>query len=173
MSLMSSPASFYYSNCPCFSLCRLLTFSVQSIIKLLMTGLEKPQAGIMIPIPQYPLYTAIIAEFNAHPVSSFWNFYRLDVVDDEWSLLSVLGHWSFSLASLYSTCIYLLEFSWGQIDFMRLQYAEWVNAYLHCKMLMICAGLHLISWTLWWLTLLITLYQHIEFQWLYYDLLFL
>ena len=26
------------------------------------------RAGVMIPIPQYPLYTATIAEYNAYPV---------------------------------------------------------------------------------------------------------
>ena len=31
--------------------------------------MEDAKAGVMIPIPQYPLYTAAIAELNAHPVS--------------------------------------------------------------------------------------------------------
>lgn len=35
-----------------------------------MTSLDgKDRAGVMIPIPQYPLYTATIAEYNAYPVS--------------------------------------------------------------------------------------------------------
>ena len=38
-------------------------------MKLLMTGIENPKAGVMIPIPQYPLYTATIAEYNAQTVS--------------------------------------------------------------------------------------------------------
>ena len=42
--------------------------ALQSILKLLMTGKENPQAGVMIPIPQYPLYTATIAEYNAYMV---------------------------------------------------------------------------------------------------------
>jgi alanine transaminase len=46
---------------------------IKTIIKLLMTGREKPQAGIMIPIPQYPLYTAVIAEFNAYPIPYYLN----------------------------------------------------------------------------------------------------
>lgn len=46
---------------------------IKTIIKLLMTGRENPQAGIMIPIPQYPLYTAIIAEFNAYPIPYYLN----------------------------------------------------------------------------------------------------
>ena len=30
--------------------------------------MEKEKAGVMIPIPQYPLYSATIAELNAYPV---------------------------------------------------------------------------------------------------------
>jgi len=30
-----------------------------------MTGRDHPRSGVMIPIPQYPLYTATIAEYNA------------------------------------------------------------------------------------------------------------
>jgi len=41
---------------------------VQTILKLLMTGRDHPRGGIMIPIPQYPLYTATIAEYNAYGV---------------------------------------------------------------------------------------------------------
>lgn len=34
-----------------------------------MTGESgNKRAGVMIPIPQYPLYTATIAEYNAYPV---------------------------------------------------------------------------------------------------------
>jgi len=50
-------------QCVCADWC------VQTILKLLMTGRDYPQGGIMIPIPQYPLYTATIAEFNAYGVS--------------------------------------------------------------------------------------------------------
>jgi alanine transaminase len=53
---------------------------IKSILKLLMTGREHPQAGIMIPIPQYPLYTATIAEYNAYMVP-----YYLDE-DHKWGL---------------------------------------------------------------------------------------
>lgn len=35
----------------------------------MMTGKDGAErAGVMIPIPQYPLYTATIAEYNAYPV---------------------------------------------------------------------------------------------------------
>jgi alanine transaminase len=54
---------------------------IKTIIKLLMTGREKPQAGIMIPIPQYPLYTAVIAEFNAYPIPYYLNEDKLWALD--------------------------------------------------------------------------------------------
>lgn len=42
------------------------------MMKLMMTGgTGSDRAGIMIPIPQYPLYTATIAEYNAYPVSTY------------------------------------------------------------------------------------------------------
>ena len=43
---------------------------LQTILKLLMTGRDHPRSGVMIPIPQYPLYTATIAEYNAYTVGS-------------------------------------------------------------------------------------------------------
>lgn len=42
---------------------------VQIVLRMLMTGRDDIRAGVMIPIPQYPLYTATIAEFNAYAVS--------------------------------------------------------------------------------------------------------
>ena len=46
-------------------------FVLQTIMKLCMTGQGgDKKAGVMIPIPQYPLYTATIAEYNAFPVST-------------------------------------------------------------------------------------------------------
>ena len=42
---------------------------IKSILSLVLTGkLGKERAGIMIPVPQYPLYTAVIAEFNAYAI---------------------------------------------------------------------------------------------------------
>lgn len=42
-------------------------------MKLMMTGKDGAErAGVMIPIPQYPLYTATIAEYNAYPVSDLF-----------------------------------------------------------------------------------------------------
>ncbi|XP_053400985.1 alanine aminotransferase 2-like [Mercenaria mercenaria] len=46
--------------------------SIKTILKLLMTGESgKDRAGVMIPIPQYPLYTATIAEYNAYPIGYY------------------------------------------------------------------------------------------------------
>nr|KAG5688722.1 hypothetical protein BaRGS_032057 [Batillaria attramentaria] len=45
---------------------------IKGIMKLAMTGESgTKRAGVMIPIPQYPLYTATIAEYNAHPIGYF------------------------------------------------------------------------------------------------------
>lgn len=55
--------------------------AIKTILKLLMTGESgKERAGIMIPIPQYPLYTATIAEYNAYGIG-----YYLDE-SQKWSL---------------------------------------------------------------------------------------
>ena len=44
-----------------------IVFLLQTTILLCL--MDEARAGVMIPIPQYPLYTAAIAELNAHPVS--------------------------------------------------------------------------------------------------------
>ena len=49
-------------------------------MSLLLNAEGKKPAGFMIPIPQYPLYSATISEFNAEKVG-----YYLDE-DDNWSL---------------------------------------------------------------------------------------
>jgi len=57
--------------------------AIRNTMKLLMTTLGgKDRAGVMIPIPQYPLYTATIAEYNAEPIGYF-----LDE-SNNWSLSS-------------------------------------------------------------------------------------
>lgn len=46
--------------------------AIRNVMKLLMTTKDgKDRAGVMIPIPQYPLYTASIAEYNAEPIGYF------------------------------------------------------------------------------------------------------
>lgn len=63
----------------CFCLFACLLFP-QSILKILVSGGGKSRTGVMIPIPQYPLYSALISELDAIQV----NYY----LDEEncWSL---------------------------------------------------------------------------------------
>lgn len=54
---------------------------IRSVMKLLMTSEDGDgRAGVMIPIPQYPLYTATLSEYNAYPIN-----YYLDE-STNWSL---------------------------------------------------------------------------------------
>ncbi|KAK3764899.1 hypothetical protein RRG08_025420 [Elysia crispata] len=54
---------------------------IRNVLKLMMTSLEgNERAGVMIPIPQYPLYTATLSEYNAYPIN-----YYLDE-SSNWSL---------------------------------------------------------------------------------------
>lgn len=47
---------------------------IKSIMTLLLTGKGGTEkAGIMIPVPQYPLYSAAISEFNAYPIRYYLN----------------------------------------------------------------------------------------------------
>jgi alanine transaminase len=41
---------------------------IKIVMELLLNGPNKKTAGFMIPIPQYPLYTATISEYNAEKV---------------------------------------------------------------------------------------------------------
>lgn len=56
---------------------------IKSLLNLLMTGgVGKERAGIMIPVPQYPLYSATLTEFNAYQIPYFLdedNHWALDV----------------------------------------------------------------------------------------------
>ena len=42
---------------------------ISTILKLLVSGAGKSRTGEMIPIPQYPLYSAVISELNAVQVN--------------------------------------------------------------------------------------------------------
>ena len=47
---------------------------IKSILSLLLTGEGGAgKAGIMIPVPQYPLYSAAISEFSAYPIRYYLN----------------------------------------------------------------------------------------------------
>lgn len=62
-------------------LCTGASDGIKTIMKLCMTGEGgNKRAGVMIPIPQYPLYTATIAEYNAYPIKYYLN------EDNNWSL---------------------------------------------------------------------------------------
>ncbi|XP_013419828.1 alanine aminotransferase 1 [Lingula anatina] len=55
--------------------------AIKIIMKLLLTGKDGDErAGVMIPIPQYPLYSATTAEYNAYQID-----YYLDE-DNKWAL---------------------------------------------------------------------------------------
>jgi len=47
--------------------------SIKFIMKLLMKPYSESRAGVMIPIPQYPLYTATIAEYDAAQIPYYLN----------------------------------------------------------------------------------------------------
>lgn len=54
---------------------------IKTVLNLLMTGESGNQrAGIMIPVPQYPLYSATLTEFNAFPIPYYLN------EENKWSL---------------------------------------------------------------------------------------
>lgn len=44
---------------------------MQTILKILVSGGGKSRTGVMIPIPQYPLYSAVISELDAIQVNYY------------------------------------------------------------------------------------------------------
>ncbi|XP_035274357.1 alanine aminotransferase 2 [Anguilla anguilla] len=57
---------------------------IMSILKLLVSGAGPTRTGVMIPIPQYPLYSAAIAELGAVQVNYYLdesNCWALDIVE--------------------------------------------------------------------------------------------
>ncbi|XP_044735259.1 alanine aminotransferase 2-like isoform X2 [Chrysoperla carnea] len=44
---------------------------IKSVLRLLICTIDGKQPGVMIPIPQYPLYSASLAEFNIHQIGYF------------------------------------------------------------------------------------------------------
>lgn len=57
-----------------------LNFVFKTILRLLVSGKDSSRTGVMIPIPQYPLYSAAISEMDAVQVN-----YYLDE-DNCWAL---------------------------------------------------------------------------------------
>lgn len=48
-----------------------VTSPLQTILKILVSGGGKSRTGVMIPIPQYPLYSAVISELDAVQVNYY------------------------------------------------------------------------------------------------------
>lgn len=62
-------------------LCTGASDGIKTILSMLMTGKSgNEKAGIMIPVPQYPLYSATLTEYNAYPIPYYMN------EDNNWSL---------------------------------------------------------------------------------------
>nr|XP_039262873.1 alanine aminotransferase 2-like [Styela clava] len=61
-------------------LCTGASDGVVAMLKLLVAGEGKNRTGVMIPIPQYPLYSATLSELDAHQIS-----YYLDE-ENNWAL---------------------------------------------------------------------------------------
>ncbi|KAJ1910590.1 alanine transaminase [Tieghemiomyces parasiticus] len=64
---------------------------VQQLMQLIISG---PEVGVMIPIPQYPLYTATLALYQAHPVPYYLDeahAWGMNVQDLEASLHTARG----------------------------------------------------------------------------------
>ena len=53
----------------------------QTVLKLLVTGEGRTRTGVLIPIPQYPLYSAALAEFNAVQVDYYLDEERAWALD--------------------------------------------------------------------------------------------
>ncbi|KAG8430135.1 hypothetical protein GDO86_018410, partial [Hymenochirus boettgeri] len=56
--------------------------SIMTMLKLLVSGQGKSRTGVLIPIPQYPLYSAALAELDAEQVNYYLdeeNCWALDI----------------------------------------------------------------------------------------------
>jgi len=69
---------------------------IKSVLSLLLTGKSgNGRAGIMIPIPQYPFYSATIAEFGAYPIPYYLNeekAWSLDIEELERAISEAKPH---------------------------------------------------------------------------------
>ncbi|RZC33906.1 alanine aminotransferase 2, partial [Asbolus verrucosus] len=45
--------------------------AIKNVLKLLICDVDGKKPGVMVPIPQYPLYSASLAEFNMHQIGYF------------------------------------------------------------------------------------------------------
>ncbi|XP_035217100.1 alanine aminotransferase 2-like isoform X2 [Stegodyphus dumicola] len=53
------------------------TQGIQNVLSLFKCSDKAKPSGVMIPIPQYPVYSATIAEYGMHPVSFLFYFFLL------------------------------------------------------------------------------------------------
>lgn len=68
---------------------------MQTILKILVSGGGKSRTGVMIPIPQYPLYSAVISELDAIQVNYYLdedNCWALNVNELRRALQQAKGH---------------------------------------------------------------------------------
>ncbi|XP_078690390.1 alanine aminotransferase 2-like isoform X3 [Branchiostoma floridae x Branchiostoma belcheri] len=69
--------------------------AIKNMVKLLVRGEGRDQTGVMIPIPQYPLYSAVVAELNAVQVNYYLdedNNWALDIAELERSVKEAREH---------------------------------------------------------------------------------
>ena len=72
-----------------------MTSLLQTILKILVSGGGKSRTGVMIPIPQYPLYSAVISELDAIQVNYYLdedNCWALNVNELRRALQQAKGH---------------------------------------------------------------------------------
>lgn len=75
--------------------CRLPPTPPQTVLKLLVSGEGRTRTGVLIPIPQYPLYSAALAELDAVQVDYYLDEERawaLDVAELRRALLQARDH---------------------------------------------------------------------------------
>ncbi|EEB17528.1 Alanine aminotransferase, putative [Pediculus humanus corporis] len=46
---------------------------IKNVLKIMNQPIDNKRPGVMVPIPQYPLYSATLAEFNMHQISYYLN----------------------------------------------------------------------------------------------------
>ncbi|XP_066289325.1 alanine aminotransferase 1-like isoform X1 [Branchiostoma lanceolatum] len=69
--------------------------AIKNMVKLMVRGSGRDQTGVMIPIPQYPLYSAVTAELNAVQVNYYLNEdnnWALDIAELERSVKEARQH---------------------------------------------------------------------------------
>lgn len=67
----------------------------QSILKLLVSGEGRSRTGVMIPIPQYPLYSAAISELEGRQINYYLdeaNCWALDIEELQRAYLTAKQH---------------------------------------------------------------------------------